>query len=224
MEPLSRCIRCGTCCKKGGPAIHIQDKPLIDSGKIAIVHLFTIRCGEPAYDNIKNHLTAFPGDIVKIKNQAKSTACIFYEEKNSGCRIYRHRPIECKVLKCWDTRGIEALYEQHRINRSDLMGNVKGLWELVSDHQNRCDYGPVLAFVNKMKSSEKKDRALEERTVYILQYDLEIRKLAVEKGKLDPAMIDFLLGRPILDVLCALGMKMQRQNGKIVFSTGPDLF
>jgi Fe-S-cluster containining protein len=224
MEPTSQCIRCGTCCKKGGPALHLQDQPLVESGAIPVIRLFTIRRGEPAYDNIKNRLGVHTADIVKIKNQAGSTACFFYEEKNTQCRIYRNRPIECNTLKCWDTRGIYAVYAQQRVTRRNIIGKTKGLWDLVADHQDRCGFEPVLAFVNSLKSSGKADRDLEEKVVYILQYDLEIRKLVVEKGTIDPEMIAFLFGRPIVDVLCALGMNMQRKNGKIVFSTRPDSF
>jgi Fe-S-cluster containining protein len=223
MEPLSKCIRCGTCCKKGGPAIHLQDQPLIESGSIPLICLSTIREGEPAYNNVKSRLAVSPKDIVKIKNRHGSASCFFYEEKESRCRIYANRPVECSILKCWDTQGLYALYEQNRISRHDIIGNIPGLWDLVADHQDRCNYEDVLNFVSNLKSSGKNDRAQEKRVIYMLQYDLEIRKRVIEKMDINPEMIYFLFGRPIIDVLCALGMNMQRKDGKIVFSTIPSL-
>jgi Fe-S-cluster containining protein len=47
------CRRCGTCCEKGGPSLHREDRPLVDNGQIPVRHLFTIRRGELAQDNIK---------------------------------------------------------------------------------------------------------------------------------------------------------------------------
>lgn len=223
MEPLSKCVRCGTCCKKGGPALHLQDQPLIKSGSIPLTCLSTIRQGEPAYDNVKSILAVSPKDIVKIKNRYGSASCFFYEEKNSHCRIYANRPVECSALKCWDTQGLYTLYEQNRISRHDIIGNIQGLWDLVADHQDRCDYEVVLNFVINLKSSGKNDRAQEERVIHTLQYDLEIRKLVIEKMDISPEIIPFLFGRPMVDVLDALGMNMQRLNGKIVFSTTPSL-
>jgi Fe-S-cluster containining protein len=223
MEPLSKCIRCGTCCKKGGPALHLQDQPLIKNGSIPLICLSTIRQGEPAYDNVKKRLSVSLEDVVKIKNRHGSASCIFYEEKTSCCRIYANRPVECSTLNCWDTQGLYTLYEQNRISRHDIIGDIPGLRDLVADHQDRCDYEEVLNFVNNLKSSGKNDRAQEERVIYTLQYDLEIRKLVIEKTDINPEMIYFLFGRPMVDVLDALGMNMQRRNGKIVFSTTPSL-
>ena len=54
-EPISECVRCGTCCGKGGPAFHHEDKMLIEQGIILSKHLYTIRAGEPVYDNVTNY-------------------------------------------------------------------------------------------------------------------------------------------------------------------------
>jgi Fe-S-cluster containining protein len=222
MTPSARCIRCGTCCKKGGPALHVQDKPLIDSGRIPLAHLFTIRRGEPAYDNVKNRLTVCLDDIIKIKNLETSTDCFFYDAKTKRCRIYRDRPLECRVLNCRDTKGIETLYAQNRISRRTVLKDVEKIWEIVEDHQCRCDYRPVLAFVQNLNASGGKKSSLEQKAVYAIQYDLEIRKLLIEKRLVDPAIMDFLLGRPSVHVVRAMGFNMLDINGKIVFRAESD--
>ncbi len=81
--PISECIRCGTCCKKGGPSFHIEDKYLIEKGIILSKYLYTIRKGEPAYDNVKEHILPAATDIIKIKGKKGSLACIFFDKKNT---------------------------------------------------------------------------------------------------------------------------------------------
>ena len=67
--PLANCIRCGTCCKKGGPSFHQADKHLIEKGLIHSKYLYTLRKGELAYDNVKECLMPVNSDIVKIKGK-----------------------------------------------------------------------------------------------------------------------------------------------------------
>lgn len=111
---VSECIRCGSCCKKGGPSFHKADKHLIEKGIIQLKYLYTIREGELAYDNVRQCLIAPEGDIIKIKEDKNSRACVFFEERGNRCGIYENRPEECRALKCWDTREIEAIYSKNR--------------------------------------------------------------------------------------------------------------
>jgi len=64
---ISECKRCGTCCKKGGPCFHVEDKMLIEKGVILIKYLYNIRKGESAYDNIKGCLIPVTSELIKIK-------------------------------------------------------------------------------------------------------------------------------------------------------------
>lgn len=84
---ISECIRCGTCCKKGGPSFHSQDKILIEKGIILLKYLFTIRKGEPACDNVKGNLFFVPSDIIKIKSRTNSRSCIFSTQKNAAAKF-----------------------------------------------------------------------------------------------------------------------------------------
>ena len=74
---LDACKQCGTCCTKGGPSFHMEDRRLIDDGVIPGKYLFTIRKGEPAYENIQHRLVSVATDIVKIKGKPGSWECIF---------------------------------------------------------------------------------------------------------------------------------------------------
>ncbi|MBU4289122.1 MAG: YkgJ family cysteine cluster protein [Proteobacteria bacterium] len=209
---ISECKRCGTCCKKGGPCFHIEDKMLIEKGLILIKYLYTIRKGELAYDNIKGHLTTVTSDLIKIKSQNDSWECIFFDENDNSCKIYDTKPVECRALKCWDTREIEEIYFKNRLTRKDLVCRIEGLWDLIEDHQSRCSYDKIKHFVKEL-NGEKNKEAIE--GIYdILLYDDSIRELVVKKGKMDPENLEFLFGRPIVTTIRMFGLKVEKKNDK----------
>ena len=207
---ITECSRCGTCCKKGGPCFHLEDKILIEKGIILSKYLYTIREHELCYDNVKDSFLPAASDIIKIKAQKDSLACIFFNERENECTVYDNRPLECRALKCWDTREIEKIYSKNRLARKDLLSNVEGLWGLVEDHQKRCSYEALTLFIDILKK-EKKDGALKD-ILDIIEYDAQIRELVVQKGGLDPEMTDFIFGRPITETIRIYGFKIKKQG------------
>jgi Fe-S-cluster containining protein len=205
-KSISECRRCGTCCKKGGPSFHRADKALIEKGVIHSKYLYTIRKGEMAYDNVKQCLEPVSSDVIKLKGKGESWTCILFDEKQNACTIYENRPIECRALKCWDTRALEALYARKRLKREDLIADIEGLWSIIKDHQARCDYQTIQKLV-KAINSDKGGRA-RRKLAEIIQFDIEIRKLVVTRGGLDEEMLDFLFGRPLKQTLKNFGLKM----------------
>ena len=208
---FTECIRCGSCCKKGGPSFHNADRHLIEKGVIQLKYLYTIRQGEPAYDNIRRCLVAAENDIVKIKEQEKSRVCIFFDETENGCRIYENRPSECRKLKCWDTRELERIYDKERLSREELISGIQGLWDLVSDHQARCDYKNIENLLNKLDKSNQKDAF--DTILYMIEYDIQLRSLIIERGAIDPEMVDFLLGLPLVDTIARFGLSVKKKGG-----------
>jgi Fe-S-cluster containining protein len=202
-NPNSECQRCCTCCKKGGPAFHLEDKTLIESGIILSKFLYTIRAGEPSYDNVKNRIAPAATDIIKIKSKKNSHVCILLDESTKACTVYENRPLECRVLKCWDTAEIERIYAKDRLTRKDLFYQIKDIWNLVSDHQKRCSYSIIQNILD-----DQKNAALEANLQIVqemIRYDKHIRSLLAEKGGMDPAMIDFLFGRPLAQTIKLYG-------------------
>lgn len=213
-SPVSECIRCGTCCKKGGPSFHLEDKMLIERGRILSKHLFTIREGQRAYDNVKGIFFNAPSDVIKIKGRKGVLTCVFLDEDESGCTIYDFRPLECRVLECRDTRAIEKVYARDRLARRDLISSVEGLWDLVEDHQKRCSYHRMERFIDAL-NTDKKDEALA-GIRDIIDYDARIRELVVSKGGLDADMTDFLFGLPITETIRIYGLKVERKGDTIL--------
>ena len=208
---ISECTRCGTCCEKGGPCFHQEDRMLLEKGVIPSKYLYTIRKGELARDNVKGCLTPVDSDIIKIKGKEDSWTCIFFDEIKKGCTIYDDRPLECKALKCWDTRELEQIYANTRLTRQDLVSEVKGLWSLIKDHQARCDYTKIQRLIKDLTGGKR--NYARRKLLEIIRFDAEIRKLVVSRGGLDAEMLDFLFGRPLTKTLGNYGLKV-RQDGE----------
>jgi Fe-S-cluster containining protein len=206
VQSISECKRCGTCCTKGGPSFHHADRALIEAGIIHSKYLYTIRKGEWVYDNVRQCLEPASSDIIKIKEKNESWTCIFFDETQSACTIYENRPLECRVLKCWDTRELEDLYAKRRLTREDLVSEIEGLWSLIKDHHQRCDYEIIQKLVNVTKT-QPNDVQARLKLAEIIKFDTEIRKLVVSTAGLEPEMLDFLFGRPLTRTVKKMGLK-----------------
>ena len=205
VQSISECRRCGTCCRKGGPSFHHADKALIKDGVIHSKYLYTIRKGEWAYDNVRQCLEPVSSDIIKIKEKNDSWICIFFDESQSACAIYENRPLECRALKCWDTRELEDLYAKKRLTRADLISDIEGLWSLINDHQQRCNYEIIQKLVDAIKTNPGDAKARQKLSA-IIQFDSEIRKLVVSNAGLEPEILDFLFGRPLTRTIKKMGL------------------
>ena len=191
------CRRCGICCRKGGPALHLDDRELVWEGKIPLRDLFTIRQGEPAYDNVGETLAPAASDIIKIKSSSvNGKACLYYLFEEKGCGIYEHRPWECRTLACWNPQPLIDQYHLNRLTRYDLLSNIEGLWELVCDHQKQCDYQVIYTLAASLHN-ERNNTGAEARLMEMVRYDQFLRDSVMEKSTLAPEMVEFLLGRPL---------------------------
>ncbi|MBI5062791.1 MAG: YkgJ family cysteine cluster protein [Desulfatitalea sp.] len=210
-----QCRRCGTCCAKGGPALHRSDRDVVDSGKIPLKCLFTIRQGEPAYDNIRRSIAPAATDIIKIKGAADSdTTCIFLDQERVGCEIYESRPVECRVLTCWDTRAMMAMYDQERLTRADLLSRLPALNDLVAEHQERCGYDQVARWAERIKKELGGAEAVE-ALLDAIRYDQSLRQVAVERTHLDPGLLEFLFGRPLSITIRMFRLKLAKKGEQV---------
>jgi Fe-S-cluster containining protein len=206
----SSCNRCGTCCQKGGPSFHLADRSLIEEGIILAKYLFTIRKGELVWDNVSGGLNPADSDIIKIKGRGETWTCCFYDEADCRCTIYENRPLECKLMKCWDTSAMERMYAKNRLTRADLISEVTDLWNLVADHQKRCDYNLVKRLAADILAGAREQQ--EGKLLEMIRYDLELRGLVVARGGLDADMLDFLFGRPLDRTIEAYGLKAEHKG------------
>jgi Fe-S-cluster containining protein len=209
------CRRCGTCCRKGGPALHRQDAHLVNDGLIPAETLYTIRPGEPVQDNVAGRPAFAQSDIIKIQGNGAGWTCRFLEDPTNRCTIYDHRPVECRALQCWDTRAIEALYDRERLARRDLLQGVEGLWELIVDHDRRCDYRLIRDLAGRLSMGASEQKAALGAITDMVKYDQSLRQLLVENGHTPETMLDFLLGRPLTQTLTGFHIQVESVAGRI---------
>jgi len=213
-SPQQSCRRCGTCCRKGGPALHLEDRKLVLEGKIPLRNLFTIRQGEPSYDNIAETRVPAASDIIKIKSAAAdTTACIYYQHEEKSCRMYPHRPWECRTLVCWHPQPLMDQYHLNRLTRRDLLSAIEGLWELVYDHQNQCDYRVIAELATRLHR-DRNDPEAADQLMTMIRYDQFIREGVVENSQGVAEKLEFLLGRPLVMTIRMFQLKLIRTESE----------
>lgn len=208
------CRRCGTCCEKGGPTLHLEDRPLVESGHIPLMDLMTLRKGEMVYDHIQKRAMPAPEELVKVQGDGKTWCCRYYQAQGKTCGIYADRPLECRVMTCWDTADIEALYHRDRLSREAMLSGVAGLWDLVCEHQRRCDY-QRLAQLTAGGVSEMAADAME-AVSQMVNYDLHLRNVLGVKGGMDERMLPFLLGRPMTETAHGFGLAAEIDGQRVI--------
>ena len=218
---ITECQRCGTCCQKGGPALHLSDKALIDEGIIPASCLYTLRKGELARDPFSEKLTELNTELIKIRGQSDKWTCSYFEIENSQCRIYKHRPVECRALQCWDTAEFVTTYQVEHLTRQHLLEDMAGLWDVIVDHEERCAYAKIKQWVAQLVDNTQ--QVAMQSIIEAVRYDKEIRNLVIEKGNLDPEMTDFIFGRPLTQTMHMFGIQVKQDDeGYKLIKSGPD--
>jgi Fe-S-cluster containining protein len=202
---IGACRRCGTCCRRGGPALHLVDKSLVIEGHLSLADLYTIRSGERVRDDVAGGvLVPAESDIIKIREAPGSRACVRFAPGGNRCTIYAERPLECRVLRCWDTTEIQRCYRKDRLARVDLIGHIEGLWDLVAEHDQRCHAGRLTALAPHRGNARERTELSR-----MIRYDEALRAGLTADGRVPAAILDFLLGRPVRVLLRALGVEIK---------------
>ncbi len=209
-QGLFECKRCGTCCRKGGPALHDTDAGLVAGKIIPPENLYTIRAGERVRDNINGGLIRTDAEIIKIRPAPGLTACICFKQTENACGIYDHRPSECRAMQCRDTAGILDMHGKKRLCRKDLFGGVDWLWEIIEDHELKCGFETINRLIEQRRAGDvSASRQLSERVAY----DRAVRDLSDEKAGLEKGMLDLVFGLPLEMVLQnRYGVKIKRND------------
>jgi Fe-S-cluster containining protein len=203
------CIRCGTCCKKGGPALHQEDAALFRKGILDRIHVYTLRQGEMVRD-LDETLRVINHEIIKIKGQATLWTCRFFDEKESACTIYHDRPIECRALKCWDTRDFNDVRKRPYLKRRDLLNANDGILNIMEAHEKRCAYKLLESATKQLKGCDSDKAAA--KILDLVNYDGFIRPFLAEKLNLNPEMMDFFFGRPLGTTIGMFGLAVKEEG------------
>lgn len=164
-------------------------------------HLVTIRKGEPAYDPVLGLVKPVERELVKVRGKGKEWTCCFFDEKNSSCVIYEHRPLECRLLKCRDTSGLEEVIGRDTISRSDIINAGDPVIEVIEMHERECPYHEVRELVSGLTGKARDSKKILARLDELIRKDLAIRVYAIQKLGLREEYELFIFGRPLFKVL-----------------------
>ncbi len=200
------CNRCGTCCRKGGPAIHDKDLYLLSDNVIRLEDLITFRPGEFVRDESMQKIIPLENDTVKISSaitaEEHNWSCRFLIEAKPQhtCGLHGKHPAECRALFCKNPEPLLALPADGRQTRAQIIVHLKSpeWWlELIDAHAQKADLAKVAECITKLDEDKNaKDELLE-----IITFDTTYRELVVEKANIKPELLPFLLGRPLLGLM-----------------------
>ncbi|MDY0132467.1 MAG: YkgJ family cysteine cluster protein [Desulforegulaceae bacterium] len=211
---MKECKKCGKCCEKSGPTLHIEDKYLMVQGKIPPSDLVTLRKGETAFDPRENRAITLENELIKIKGKSKSWTCLYLDEESKLCSIYDSRPVECRILKCWDTKPIIAMMNKNLLTREVVFEKIEGLAQLIKEHDKKCSYDEIKYLLEKIETSEKALTSLKD----IILFDINIREIVAEKQKAASYMLDLIFGRSLVETMNQLKYKVtfSKESGLLI--------
>lgn len=199
------CARCGTCCMKGGPALHKEDKELLIAGNIKYEQLVTIRKGELAYSPLSGRFDPVKKELVKIAGKGKTWACCLYDEKNSSCTIYSQRPLECRLLQCRDTSGLLKVIGRGTLTRSDIIVKDAPIMKFIAMHEMECSVQAAEDLASVLMDKNSDSRTLAKLTA-LIHKDLAIRSKAISEFGLSLGLELFYFGRPLFKIAGSRGI------------------
>jgi Fe-S-cluster containining protein len=205
------CKRCGTCCTKGGPTLHREDRKILLAGYAGYQHLITIRKGELAFNPVHGKLQPVRREIIKVIGKEDSWTCYFFDEKENACTIYENRFLECRILKCWDTSELESIIGKNTLRRTDVINPDDPIITVIETHDKECSCQEVEELISKVSSGKQKKQHLE-RLASIVQKDIGIRSFAFDELGLNSEYEQFIFGRPITEILNSHGLTLQRKR------------
>jgi Fe-S-cluster containining protein len=214
---ITSCIRCGTCCTKGGPTLHAGDRQIILAGHIGTEHLITIRKGELAYTPAGEGLQTVQQELVKIVGKGRGWECFFFDKAESSCMIYEQRPLECRILKCWDTLELLSVICKDLLTRADIINAEDPILKLIGLHEKKCAVQDMEKILFSLSDGDDKPTSLKELEELVRE-DLSIRTEAVSKFALPLSAELFMLGRPLFKLLSGRGIAVQERHGKLHLS------
>ena len=203
---IKYCTRCGTCCLKGGPALHEEDKYILLAGHIGRERLITIRKGELAFSPLSGKLEPLQKELVKIAGKGKGWSCCFYDTEKASCTIYIHRPLECRILKCWDTEQLLSVIGKDTLVRADILGPADPIIKYVELHEAACSLQSAEALISALLEKKDDPESLAKLSALIHE-DLAIRSRAIAEFGLSVEAELFIFGRPLFKILNARGFQ-----------------
>lgn len=204
---MNDCKQCGTCCRKGGPALHTQDLLLLrEADGIDLTDIVTLRKGELAYDQPVGAVIPLDGEILKIKGSGGEWICKFLAQASNVCRIYKSRPFECQKLFCEAPEPLMEVYDKDRVTRKDILPEGHPVLELIEEHDKKCDPAKMSELAAQAIGNWEESEAIQADLREMLIFDASVRELVMNKAGLPEESLDFFFGRPLTVLIKGYGI------------------
>lgn len=207
-----QCVQCGTCCRKGGPTLHHQDTDLLKKGTVNYQQLITIRTGETAYNPLSDKAAPIRQELVKISGTGGDWTCLFLNQAENSCSIYDHRPLECRLLACWDPTELLAVINKGTIVRTDIINPADPIAGIIAMHERQCSVDQVNTLVNKIRQQAAGQAEHLAEINALVARDLAIRADAAKRFGLSVGAEMFVLGRPLFQILAGPRFSIQEDQ------------
>lgn len=216
------CQRCGTCCLKGGPALHAPDAALFsgpDALELSVI--VTFRAGEPAHDQVRGQVLPLGRELLKLRGKPGSQACLFYEPRARACGLYQRRPEECQALSCQDTSALAAMYEKNRLRRSDLLPAGHPILAVMAEHEALVPVARIAPLAELFRAGGQEALDAEAELVRMARADQAFRKGLAERANIAPEYHDFFFGRGAAALFSAAGLAL-REDARLGYRIQSD--
>lgn len=201
------CLRCGTCCKKGGPILHKEDKKILLEGHAGHQHLVTIRKGELSINPVKDAPEPVSVELIKLTGKDDEWACFFYDEQKSACLLYENRFLECRLLKCWDINDFLNVFGKRTLVRSDLINAGDAILDVIKDHDRICPASEIERLISYILREKEKETSKKKLAEFVSR-DMEIRSFAIHELGMKSEFERFIFGRPLADIIKLRGLSL----------------
>ena len=205
---IHSCVRCGTCCMKGGPTLHHEDKNVLLSGHVGHEHLVTIREGETVYNPVSGKSEPVSREIIKVREKGKDWTCYFYDGKENSCAIYGERFLECRLLRCWDPSGLISVIGKDTIVRADIINRGDPIMTVIEAHERECscrEFEDLISAVIRGKRETEARAKLGE----LIRKDISMRSYSISELGLKPEFELFIFGRRLSELLKGRGLSVR---------------
>jgi hypothetical protein len=125
---------------------------------------------------------------------------VFLDGFSSCCKIYEHRPEQCRSQTCWDDTQARQLTSEPELNRQKLFDGegLQVLRDLIKEHDRRC------AFENLRDACERLKKSNGENVTEVLEliaFEDHYRHFVAERLNLSPKMLDLYFGRSFAELV-----------------------
>ena len=191
--------------------MHSEDRPLLVEGLLRPKDLVTYRKGELALNPVTGELITLSSEMIKICGIDLEGQCIYFSQSDNACTIYEKRPLECRLLKCWDTQPIEQLFLKDLLNRGDVIPPGSLLADLIKSYEKAFPVG-LLADISMSLIKDEDDRSEEKSR--LLESDKSFRRMACDRLGIDQQSCNFFFGRPVSLLFEAMESLFYRKTDK----------